>query len=399
LIRGNEFVLIINQNFRTMKKLSLLAGLFILYAVSFSQVSISTDGTNPASSAMLDVKSTTKGLLLPRMTFEQRNSILSPTEGLMVFCTNCATDGSGLLSVYQGGKWRTMALDCLAPDSPAEGSHVQTSGQIIWNWSAVPIAIGYKWSTTNNYATATNVGTATTRIESGLTTGNTYLRYVWAFNSCGSSVVTVLAGQALNCGSSFSRTHSSGVVAPVTKTVTYGTIANIPGETSKCWITRNLGATQPANTVDDDSEGAAGWYWPFNRQQGYKHDGTTLTPAWTVSTIDENSDWLIENDPCDLLLGSSWRIPTYTEWYNVDNSGSWSNWNGPWTSGLQLHAAGSLHYTNGGLIDRGDYGRYRSSTQYSSTTGWYLIFNSGTSYMYHSTGKASGLTVRCLRGN
>ena len=53
-----------------------------------AQVAINTDGTNPDNSAMLDVKSTTKGLLAPRMTLVQRNAIVTPATGLIIFQTN-----------------------------------------------------------------------------------------------------------------------------------------------------------------------------------------------------------------------------------------------------------------------------------------------------------------------
>ena len=72
--------------------------------------------------------------------------------------------------------------------------------------------------------------------------------------------------------------HVEGVVAPVTKTTTYGTVTNIPGELTKCWITSNLGSDQQATAVNDATEASAGWYWQFNRKQGYKHDGSTRTP-------------------------------------------------------------------------------------------------------------------------
>ena len=114
---------------------------------------------------------------------------------------------------------------------------------------------------------------------------------------------------------------ASGGVAPVDKTVTYGTVTNIPGETSKCWITSNLGADHQATAVNDATEASAGWYWQFNRMQGYKHDGTTRTPNTTwITSINENLDWQAANDPCALELGNGWRIPTYTEWTNVDAS-------------------------------------------------------------------------------
>jgi hypothetical protein len=53
-----------------------------------AQVSISSDGTPPDNSAMLDVKSTTKGLLAPRMTLVQRNAITTPAKGLLIFQTD-----------------------------------------------------------------------------------------------------------------------------------------------------------------------------------------------------------------------------------------------------------------------------------------------------------------------
>jgi uncharacterized protein (TIGR02145 family) len=47
--------------------------------------------TTPAASAQLDVSSTTKGLLPPRMTTTQRDAIASPAAGLIIF--NTTTNG------------------------------------------------------------------------------------------------------------------------------------------------------------------------------------------------------------------------------------------------------------------------------------------------------------------
>ncbi len=52
-----------------------------------AQVSISSDGSEPDSSAMLDVKSTSKGVLIPRMTTAQRDAITNPAESLIIFNT------------------------------------------------------------------------------------------------------------------------------------------------------------------------------------------------------------------------------------------------------------------------------------------------------------------------
>jgi hypothetical protein len=376
----------------------LLVICLITGTMAFGQVAITTDNSAPDNSAMLDVKSTTKGFLAPRMTFAQRNAIVNPATGLMVICTNCNADGTEVMSMYLGGKWQNVSVTCDVPLAPSEGTHIQSNTQIIWNWNAMPIATGYKWSATSNYATATNMGTATTKTETGLTTGNVYTRYVWAYNVCGHSDSTIITGLAMTCGEPFAKMHIAGAVAPVSKTVTYGTVTNIPGEASKCWITSNLGADHQATGVNDATEASAGWYWKFNRKQGFKHTGSAISPGWSMTTIDEDVDWEPANDPCRLELGVSWRIPTYAEWFNVDAGGGWANRDDAWDSDLKMHAAGYLiNNTVGTLADRGLTGIYWTSTQTTSTRSNYLYFSSSTCTVYTSLLKDGGIPLRCLR--
>ena len=63
---------------------------FILFAGlhAAAQVAVNTDGSAPDNSAMLDVKSTTKGMLVPRMTAAQRDAIANPAKGLLIYCTD-----------------------------------------------------------------------------------------------------------------------------------------------------------------------------------------------------------------------------------------------------------------------------------------------------------------------
>jgi hypothetical protein len=49
---------------------------------------INSNGAPPDASAMLDIVSTTKGLLIPRMSEGQRTSIPSPATGLVVYQTD-----------------------------------------------------------------------------------------------------------------------------------------------------------------------------------------------------------------------------------------------------------------------------------------------------------------------
>ena len=58
----------------------------ILTTNVFAQVGIGT--VTPNASSVLDITSTTQGMLTPRMTTAQRVAIASPVDGLMVYDTD-----------------------------------------------------------------------------------------------------------------------------------------------------------------------------------------------------------------------------------------------------------------------------------------------------------------------
>lgn len=73
-----------------MKKISCFILCLILFITitTRAQVGINTDGSSPDPSAMLDIKSDTMGLLIPRMSFASRESITQPAQGLLIFQTD-----------------------------------------------------------------------------------------------------------------------------------------------------------------------------------------------------------------------------------------------------------------------------------------------------------------------
>jgi hypothetical protein len=73
-----------------------------LYAQSFS---INTDGNIADTSAILDVRSSVKGMLVPRMTKTQRNTIFHPATGLMIFQNG--PDSTGFY-FFDGNAWYWM---------------------------------------------------------------------------------------------------------------------------------------------------------------------------------------------------------------------------------------------------------------------------------------------------
>jgi hypothetical protein len=68
-------------------------------------------GGNPYAidpKAVLELESTTKGFLLPRMTATQMAAITTPTEGMMVYCTDCGVGTDGELRIAYNNVWQTF---------------------------------------------------------------------------------------------------------------------------------------------------------------------------------------------------------------------------------------------------------------------------------------------------
>jgi hypothetical protein len=63
-------------------------------------------GNKSNTSAALEVNSSSQGFLPPRMTAAQRDNIVTPVAGLVVWCSNCAPFGE--LQVYNGSIWTNM---------------------------------------------------------------------------------------------------------------------------------------------------------------------------------------------------------------------------------------------------------------------------------------------------
>src|SRR5690349_8111101 len=83
----------------------LLALILLMTTNSWSQgISISAVNAPPDPSAILDIQSSSKGLLIPRMTIAQRDLIAMPAPGLMIYQTNGVTG----LYMYDGSAWQVL---------------------------------------------------------------------------------------------------------------------------------------------------------------------------------------------------------------------------------------------------------------------------------------------------
>jgi hypothetical protein len=101
------------------KKIILFLLVFLLIGKVSAQAVVKI-GDNPytiGKSAVLDIESTIKGFLPPRMSKSQRDAIVSPETGLQVWCSDCNTStepASGELDVYLGNGWAPFTILPLA---------------------------------------------------------------------------------------------------------------------------------------------------------------------------------------------------------------------------------------------------------------------------------------------
>lgn len=462
--------------------ISLIAGSSL-----FSQVSINTDGDNPDPSAGLEVDFSNKGFLPPRMTFDQRNAIPDPAEGLMVYCTDCNADGTGLISVYQAGSWKNLNMECtvprqvinrnhdvtvteitwrwepvpiatgykwnnvpdyntaidLGPDTaytetglscatyylrwvwtyndcghyygreiydttlsipfspaPTEGTHVPSFNEIQWNWNAVPDATGYKWNTSNDLYSATDLGAATTTTETGLQYGTNYTRYVWAYNNCGVSIVTQLSQAtrpAQNCPGSITDERDGKIY----NTVLIG---------CRCWMAENLNiGSMIQGGLEQNNHNSIEKYCYENAESNCSVYGGLY--QW-----DNMMQW--STDPLGQgICPSGWHIPTKNEWYYLrDFLGGASiaggkmketgleHWYSPNEgatneSGFTALPGGGWFITNGAAFKYLNYGSlFWASTESSSLTAPVISFDyySGAWGNSGANNKSYGWSVRCI---
>ncbi len=138
--------------------------------------SVGIGTTNPNPSSILDLSSSNKGLLPPRMTFTQRNAIANPVPGLIVWCTDCGAGGE--LSIYNGSDWKVAVMTNTSVPDPCAGVTLSASSSIS---NVVPcstivnngtVAISPSGGVGPYQINFNNGGFSTTSNYSGLAAGN-----------------------------------------------------------------------------------------------------------------------------------------------------------------------------------------------------------------------------------
>ncbi|MFZ4435766.1 MAG: beta strand repeat-containing protein [Flavobacterium psychrophilum] len=151
----------------------ILSLILLISTITNAQVKVGDNTTSMDASAMLELESTTKGFLPPRMTKLQINAIANPEAGLQVWCINCGTEGEW--QVYTGSTWTNIiggtasietitGLNC----SLASNNGTLTSGTAANSVNTVvPYTAGYGYTHNGQTVTSSGVTGLTAALASG----------------------------------------------------------------------------------------------------------------------------------------------------------------------------------------------------------------------------------------
>lgn len=274
----------------------------------------------------------------------------------------------------------------------SDGGTTVTARGVCWSTSQAPTILDDK--TTDG--TGTGVFSS---ILTGLAPNTTYYARAYATNSAGTAY-----GNQISFSTILDTMACLGVTAPPG----YG----IVGSSGKCWLDRNLGASQVATSSTDTN--AYGYLFQWGRAA----DGHQIRTSNTTSTLSNSDtpghgdfitsdvdprDWRspqndnlwqgvsCNNNPCP----PGWRIPTEAEWDAERQSWGSNDAAGAFASPLKLPMSGSRNRSSGALNNQGLAGAYWSSTV-SNTDSRNLFFQSAYAATNYNR-RAVGYAVRCIK--
>lgn len=268
-----------------------------LFLTGFMNAQVGIGTTTPAASAELDITSTTKGFLPPRMSNSQMVRIATPALGLTVYCTDCAPAGLYTNQSTDVAAWQHISNSYGTLD--ATGNLASTLTTFYNGWTA-----------------ADPIGAPTVLSYSGT-----------------SSTVTHSVGQKFSdnatCAGKLISRSSSNASCPSTVTGLSGTIYPTVYINGQCWMKTNLkeipstfitvNTTTWLNTATSSSDLG---YW------GFYNTGDTTGATGFGSTELTNEGYLyqwraamngITTERAQGACPTGWHIPSDCEFMYLEH--------------------------------------------------------------------------------
>lgn len=365
-----------------MKQVILTLALALATTTAFAQVGIGT--TEPHDTAALDVESTTKGFLPPRMTTIERNDITNPAPGLTIYNTtvNC-------LQIVNEQRWIDLCDQDATPtgadfnDGFEENGTCTTESISVTSCASVP---GASLSASQPHSEGTLYDwTDATNNMSGPTTGS----------------LIEINGQCW-----FARNTTNAPTAPN---------PDLPGTGDNIWNTSITGF----NGNNED-------HWGYHNSSGSGDDGWGTTELATGDGLLYQWPAAMNGETAERSQGvcpSGWHVPSDCEWMYLENNlgmntitqqqgNQWrdegdvgtklstltDNGAGTNSSGFTALFAGH-RVQNGTYGGRGTQSWFWSSTEDSDTTTvWNRRLDEDQTGVYRFPyGKNRAMSVRCLK--
>ena len=425
------------------------------YSSIFAQTAIG--GSTPDNSAMLDVQSTSKGVLFPRLTTTQRDAIAPAATGLMIFNTS-----TGCLEINLGSPtnraWSEIkcegkaTLDCgsasqtgdltsgvaassvsisvpytLGNGGPYLGTDAMSSGVTGLTATLSPGTVSNGSGTLSLAITGTPSadGTATFTLQF-LGSICTLTATVNPGPALGSTYTTILNDAMVpfsdlaSCSSAVISAQHTASTCSGTVTGASGTVYHVFYFQGMCWMTENL---REIPSLYDPSPS-----WNNNTLVGWSgvYPGATTAEGflyqWNAAMNATGTNVAFIN-PLERAQGacpSGWHVPSNCEWKYLEHSLGMSvsdndtnnqgTRRGQTMSGepklksatdLNLLFSGVRLNSDGSFLGRGDQGWYWTSSlnpnNTSSTNRMVRVVNTLTGIQQFAYPQTAGIAVRCIK--
>ena len=427
-----------------------LATLFFA-STAYAQVGVGVAAENIHPSAELEVKSTTKGFLPPRMTFAERDAIATPATGLLIYQTDAVANNPTGLYFFDGTAWRNGAgVQGIKGDKGETGAQGLPGATGLTGTQGLLGAQGQNTLVkTTTEAAGVNCITGGVKIEYGFDANNSGSLDVYEINPtltkyvCNRLQGPIGAKGAQGTPGATGPDGASGLPSGGTNGQILTNCDGLP-----TWTTGGICPGKPGPNITDAQNntyktvtiGTQQWMAENLKVSKYS-DGTNIpyepdnakwsqltTGAWAYYGNDATNNakygklynWYALNKTANgnkNVCPTGWHVPTDAEWTVLTDylgganvaggkmkemgTTSWSPLNTDATN-LSLFSAlpGGYRYWKGGYTDVSGSGNWWSSSENATYVdrAWYRYLNSGNgnaaSYISYKKG---GFSVRCLR--